>query len=247
MKNRTLHRDLQIPLYIQLRELLMSDIRDGVLKPGEMIPTEFDLMEEFGVSRNVVRQAIGDLVDGGYLIRMRAKGTFVSTPTANVEQLSSQEAFRETVMNKGAIPVTKVLAMEVLDAEADIAALLGVPVDTRIIRIKRLRYSNDVPVSLSTAYLPYAKCSFVLEHRFQTDSLHRVLSQRYDTRVYRSTQRFEARMAHSAEADLLEIPQSSVVQCVTRQGYNRMNAVIEVTIAVYRGDFELSFETVERT
>ena len=246
MKNRALNRELQIPLYVQLRELLLSDIRDGKLKPGDMIDTEFDVMKEFGVSRNVVRQAIGELVEGGYLIRKKAKGTFVSTPTANVEQLSTQEAFRETVMKKGGIPVTKVLAMEVLDADDEIAALLGVEVETRIIRIRRLRFSNDAPVSISTSYLSFAKCSFVLEHRFLTDTLHRVLSQRYDTRIYRSTQSLEARIAQDEETVLLEIPKSSVVQCVTRRGYNRMNAVIEVTIAVYRGDFELNFETVEK-
>ena len=246
MKNRALNRDLQVPLYVQLREVILSDIREGSLKPGEMIATEFEVMKKFGVSRNVVRQAIGELVAGGYLIRKKAKGTFVSTPTANVEQLSTQEAFRETVMKKGGIPVTKVLAMEVLDADDVIAALLGVPVETRIIRIRRLRYFNDVPVSISTAFLPYAKCNFVLEHRFLTDTLHRVLSQRYDTRVYRSTQSLEARLAQEEESELLEIPKNSVVQCVTRRGYNRMNTVIEVTIAIYRGDFELSFETVEQ-
>ncbi len=204
-------------------------------------------MEKFGVSRNVIRQAIGDLVDGGYLIRKKAKGTFVSTPTANVERLSTQEAFRETVIRKGDIPVTKVLSMEVLDADEQTAELLNVDVGTRLIRIHRLRYASDVPVSVSSSYLPYAKCSFVLEHRFVSDGLHRVLSQHYETRIYRSTQRFEARRAFDDEAALLGIDSGSVVQCVTRKGYNRMGSVIEATISVYRGDFELEIETIEQT
>ena len=51
-----------------------------------MIPTEHELMEQYAISRNVVRQAIGDLVEGGCLIRKKAKGTFVSAPSANLEK-----------------------------------------------------------------------------------------------------------------------------------------------------------------
>ena len=135
--------------------------------------------------------------------------------------------------------------MEVLDADADIAKRLEVRDGLRVIRIVRLHYSNDTPVSLSKAVLPYARCNFVLGHRLQTDSLHRVLSYRYDTRIYRSVRKIEARLAKDDEVEMLGIEPGSVVHCVTRKSYNRMNAIVESTIAVYRGDFELSFENVE--
>ena len=74
-------------------------------------------MEQYSISRNVVRQAIGELVEGGYLIRKKAKGTFVSTPSANLEKISTLDPFRESALRTGAIPTTKVLSMEVLDAD----------------------------------------------------------------------------------------------------------------------------------
>lgn len=245
MRQQTLNKNLNVPLYVQLKELILGDIQKGALTAGDMIPTEHELMDAYSVSRNVVRQAIGELVEGGYLIRKKAKGTFVSTPSANLEKMSTLELFRESALRSGAIPTTKVLSMEVLDADAEIAERLEVGEGTRVIRIVRLHYSNETPVSLSEAVLPYARCSFVLGHRLQTDSLHRVLSYRYDTRIYRSVRKMGARLAKDDEVEQLGVEPGSVVNCTLRKSYNRMNAVVESTIAVYRGDFELSFETVE--
>lgn len=245
MRQQTLNRSLSVPLYVQLKEYILGDIQNGTLTAGDMIPTEHELMEVYSVSRNVVRQAIGELVEGGYLIRKKAKGTFVCMPSANVERMNTLDLFRESALRGGTIPTTKVLSMEVLDADSDIATRLGVKEGDRCIRIVRLHYSNDRAVSLSDAVLPYARCSFVLGQRLQTDSLHRVLSYRYDTRIYRSVRKIEARLAKEYEVGKLGIEPGSVVQCVTRKSYNRMNTIVESTIAVYRGDFELSFENVE--
>lgn len=245
MRQQTVNKNLNVPLYVQLKELILGEIQSGALKAGDMIPTEHELMEQYSISRNVVRQAIGELVEGGYLIRKKAKGTFVSTPTANLEKISTLEPFCESALRTGAIPTTKVLNKEVLDADEEIANRLEKDVGTRVIRILRLHYANDVPVFLSEAVLPYSRCSFVLGHRLQTDSLHRVLSYRYDTRIYRSVRRMSARIATDSEADKLEIEPGSVVNLMLRKSYNRMNEIVESTIAVYRGDFELNFETVE--
>lgn len=245
MRQQTLNKNLNVPLYVQLKELILGDIQNGTLSAGDMIPTEHELMEQYAISRNVVRQAIGELVEGGYLIRKKAKGTFVSTPSANVEKTSTLELFRESTLRSGAIPTTKVLSMEVLDADEEIAQRLEIAPGIRVIRIHRLHYADDTPVSISEAVLPYSRCNFVLEHRLQTDSLHRVLSYRYDTRIYRSVRTMGARLAKDNEVELLGVAPGSVVNCSHRRSYNRMNTIVESTISVYRGDFELSFETVE--
>ena len=176
MRQQMLNKNLNVPLYAQLKELILGEIQSGALKAGDMIPTEHELMEQYSISRNVVRQAIGELVEGGYLIRKKAKGTFVSTSSANLEKISTLEPFRESALRTGAIPTTKVLSMEVLDADEEIANRLEIDVGMRVIRILRLHYSDDMPVSLSEDVLPYSRCSFVLGHRLQTDSLHRVLN-----------------------------------------------------------------------
>jgi len=244
MLEQNLNRNIGIPLYYQLKEILLGEIRNGQLKPGDMIPTELEIKEKLCVSRNVVRQAIGQLVDEGYLVRQKAKGTFVSTPSANLEQIKTEDAFREMVIQQGAVPSTQVLSMEVLDADDTLADLLGIVKQTRVIRVRRLRSANGKPISINTSYLPYSLCAFVLGYRLEDVGLHHVLGLRYNTRIYRSTRKIEARISSHEEAQLLQMDNDSVVQCMSRCSYNRNNTIVEVTFAIYRGDFELSFDTI---
>ncbi len=73
-----LDKHSSIPLYAQLRELLVEDIQDGIYKPGDRIPSELDLCKQFDLSRPTVRQAISDLVADGVLTIEKGKGTYVT-------------------------------------------------------------------------------------------------------------------------------------------------------------------------
>lgn len=70
-----LDRHSSIPLYAQLRELLVEQIQDGFYKPGDRVPSELTLCEEHDLSRPTVRQAISDLVADGILVIEKGKGT----------------------------------------------------------------------------------------------------------------------------------------------------------------------------
>src|SRR3972149_10250614 len=73
-----LDRTTGIPLYLQLKQIVLGWIEQGELSPNDPIPTEDELCERFGVSRTTVRQAIGDLIVEGHLYRRRGKGTYVT-------------------------------------------------------------------------------------------------------------------------------------------------------------------------
>ena len=68
-----------IPLYKQIVRYLDTQIKAGIYGPGDKLPTENELMEKFGVSRITVRSAVKELEDAGIVVRVRAKGTFVSS------------------------------------------------------------------------------------------------------------------------------------------------------------------------
>lgn len=91
MRQQTLNKRLNVPLYVQLKELILGDIQNGTLNAGDMIPTEHELMEMYSISRNVVRQAIGELVEGGYLVRKKAKGTLIER--SNASKIKSERVF----------------------------------------------------------------------------------------------------------------------------------------------------------
>lgn len=70
--------DSTIPFYLQVKNYIKHSILEGELKPGDIIPSERELMKQFGLSRSTIRKAIKELEYEGYLVKVQGKGTFVS-------------------------------------------------------------------------------------------------------------------------------------------------------------------------
>jgi DNA-binding transcriptional MocR family regulator len=90
-----LDRDSAVPLYLQIRDALRSEILAGEYQDGDRLHGEADLVQRFGVARGTVRQALDLLEREGYLRWERCRGTFVSrtgiaagTPVANPPTIS---------------------------------------------------------------------------------------------------------------------------------------------------------------
>lgn len=73
-------KEKQLPKYMQLKQEILSWLHTGKLKPNDRMPSENEIAEQFGMSRQTVRQTFGELEKEGWLYRMQGKGTFVSTP-----------------------------------------------------------------------------------------------------------------------------------------------------------------------
>jgi GntR family transcriptional regulator of arabinose operon len=73
-------KEKQLPKYMQLKQEILSWLHTGKLKPNDQMPSENEIAEQFGMSRQTVRQTFGELEKEGWLYRMQGKGTFVSTP-----------------------------------------------------------------------------------------------------------------------------------------------------------------------
>ena len=74
-----------IPLYAQLKDLVLERIASGQYPAGQQIPSELNLCEELALSRPTVRQAIAELVAEGTLVIQKGKGTFVSAEPERLE------------------------------------------------------------------------------------------------------------------------------------------------------------------
>lgn len=67
-----------IPIYFQLKTLLLEEILSGVYRPGERLPTEHELCAIYGISRTPVTRALSELAQDGVILRHRRRGTFVN-------------------------------------------------------------------------------------------------------------------------------------------------------------------------
>lgn len=153
------------PKYRQISDSLRLKIESGDLPPDRQLPTETDLSNEFGVSRNTIRDAIKSLISLGLVETRPGQGTFVARPLDPlVTTLSADKstglgggegvAFRSEVSEKNRVPQTSEPDVGLKTASGEIAARLGVPEGTYLISRHQQRFIDDVPYSLQTSFYP---------------------------------------------------------------------------------------------
>src|SRR5690554_6426334 len=143
---KKLNRDIPVPLYYQLKETILSEIKKENYKKGDAIPTEKELSEIFDISRTTVRQPVKELVNEGWLYRVKSKGTFVSSPKINQNFVQSIESFNDEIRNSGRVPRTELIDFNVLVPPEDIAKELGIKPDEQAICVHRIRFADEEPI-----------------------------------------------------------------------------------------------------
>ncbi|KRO00877.1 GntR family transcriptional regulator [Companilactobacillus kimchiensis] len=181
-----------IPLYLQIKNNLRFKINSGEWIDGDKIPSEMELGETFNVSRITIRHALDELVQEGYLIRQRPKGTFVREPQ-DLKQKSSYTlvtSFTQEMQELGKKPTTIWAHVKKISANELFARRLNVDVGTPLLSLKRLRGADDEIITYSETYTPYHK-GFSLNSSDYKGSLYEYLA-KFDIHVNQQTEYVEA-------------------------------------------------------
>lgn len=235
-------RSSVIPYYVQLKHSLEEDIRKGKWKAGDKIPGESELIENFGVSRTVVRQALRDMVYEGLIRREKGKGTFVSEPKLSSKSLlQSLEGFYQDMAKKGFEPITKVLEQGIIPASPKVAAYLKLDAMTAVIKIIRLRFIEEEAIVLVTSYLPFELCRDLVNVDLSRSSLYVFLEQECKLVIARGRRRINAVSATEEEAELLAIKVGAPLLKIDSVSYLEDGTPLEYFHGLFRGD-RLRFE-----
>lgn len=225
-----------IPLYYQLKEAILNNIKDGTYPQGSMVPKEQDFCDGLGISRTTVRQAITELVHEGWLYRVKSKGTFVSRPKITQDFIKKLEPFNEQISRKNRIPSTKLIELKIITASKHVAENLKIQPGDEVIYLYRQRFADNEAIVTIRTYLPYRSCAYIMEHDFEQESLYHMLSEKEETRVCMAHRIIEAVEATTEDARYMEIKPGKAIQLSTTVGYNIFSQPIEYSIARYRGD-----------
>lgn len=236
-----LDKSVPIPLYFQLKELILSEIKNGNYPSGSLIPTENELSETFEISRTTVRQAITELVQEGWLYRVKSKGTFVSQPKITQDFVTKLESFNKQMSRLGIKATTEVIEFKTVKAPEVVAEALHLSDKEQVIVLYRRRFADGEPIVTVKTFLPYKTCSFLLDHDFTKESLYELLGQSDSTKITRVQRRIEAVEANSEDIHHLNVKRGKPILFFTSIGYNIYDQPLEYSLARYRGDHN-SFE-----
>ncbi|HSV95657.1 MAG TPA: GntR family transcriptional regulator [Spirochaetota bacterium] len=142
-----------VPAYYRLQEALRKKIEEMQWRPGEMIPSERLIAQEYGLSVGTVKKALGNLVYEGYLFRIQGKGTFVSGTTLRRGSLRYYRMMESFAGEEADLSVS-LLGISRIDGFEPACSLLGLTVKKRLFVLRRLFLSGDIPMVYSVSYMP---------------------------------------------------------------------------------------------
>lgn len=161
-------------VYDQIQEL----IAELGLKPGDRLTTETELAEIYGVSRSTVREALRLLEQEGTVHAVQGQGRFISASgSLRLERpMTKYESITEVLTARGYSVSSAVLGVSLGTANAKESDALGIPVDSEVIRLLRIRYGDGEPLVISANTLPRETMPGPIEHRDWSGSLTAALA-----------------------------------------------------------------------
>ncbi|OON96515.1 MAG: GntR family transcriptional regulator [Candidatus Epulonipiscioides saccharophilum] len=223
-----------IPMFYQLKQILLHDIESNFYPVGTMIPTELELSKMYSISRTTVRQAVLDLVREGYLTRQKGKGTLVAKQKLSNSFVQQTENFQLGLDHINA--QIYLLGFKRIKATSEIAQILNLENGSDILYLHRKRIVDNEPLATIITYLPFERCSFLTNHNLENESLYDLLSLDSDNKVVKLKKRIEVTEANDQDVKLLEIKKGKAIQLFYTVGSNADGVPIEYSIARYRGD-----------
>lgn len=224
-----------LPLYYQIKQNLLELVESSRFTAGDLLPAESEMGEYYGVSRLTVRQAVGELVRDGVLVRERGRGTFVARPkTTHIMVRTS--GFSERIKELGQTPSSKVLSYEVIPATANVAENLHIADGSPVYKLVRLRSVDGEPQLIETTHLPQAMFPNMEAVDFSQVSLYSTLAQRFDCLVTAADEVFEPVLVTSYEADLLSVKAKSAALLLEIIAYDQFGNRVEYNKSIIRGD-----------
>lgn len=200
-----LNKDIPIPLYYQVKRMILNELASGNLKLGDKLPAEIEFCEHLQLSRPTVRLALNELVAEGILIRKKRSGTFVAEPKIELGLDICIEQFRQHMEATARECSVEVLDLCIVDKIGEINQRLSLTANERLIYLKRKWVVGSCPVVYNATYLSESFWNDIKDQDFTKHDLFEVLEQCATSPVSRRRVKVEAVLASKNDIELLEI------------------------------------------
>ena len=226
-----------MPLYHQVEQVIRHRIATGTYPPDGKIPSEYELGAELDVSRITIREAVGELVADGLLVRVQGKGTFVTpnldAPPPPIKYNGFIEAIYDHALSLHCTRVD-IKRVPVLPKLRELLVLR--PTAKELIRIERTRHHGSEPYSYVVNYLPLTIGSQIDASRLRDVPLMTILEQDLNIPIISASEIVEAAGADPVVAEQLQVPVLHPVMHITRIMYTEHQKPFEVVEVFYRSD-----------
>jgi GntR family transcriptional regulator len=223
------------PLHQTISETLLNEIEAGTYAPGEQLPSEYQLMMRFDVSRITIRRAIANLTHQGLVEAQRGRGVFVRTHHKVAYRLANPLVFFEDdLARQGVTSSIQNLTFEQLPAPPTVQDALQLPAQALVYRQVKVLLIDHHPAAVDTSYIladlgdTYA--TELKQHMtFSTLERHGIIIQRIEAT-------FETSHANQALSQSLDLPLGSPLLTYRYTAYGQDDRPLVYGYAPSRSD-----------
>lgn len=233
---KSVDKTSQIPLYIQLMEIIKDMINNNELQEGHFLMSERDICKIQNVSRMTVNKAIINLVNEGVLERQQGKGTFVSYKKQKLTY-EKMQGFTEIAKGKKLKVKNKILKFK-LDKPSDmVKEYLQLKDNSSLIfQIERVRFIDDDPTILEKIYIPEYMCPNLNESLIDNNSLYTLYREKYMHKTQIAKQVINPIVLDKAQSKLLNVDLNSLALKIDRVVFTDKEDVLEYTSSLFITD-----------
>ena len=221
------------PIYIRIVEDIKEKINSAELNPGDTVPPETALCKEYGVSRMTVRKGLAILTSEGYIFSVPGKGSYVQKPQANKYTLYYDE------MNNpiNSVDNARLLEVTIIMPDEKLADELQITRNKHVIKIRRLFYTDGVPVAYDIKYLLYNKGMPIVEKEIEQATFQEMVSDSIPTFAPKKRLSISAQIPNEEIKRYLNIYDELALLVVEQKLYNKEKKPIGIGVTSYRGDY----------
>lgn len=226
---------------------LKKKIEDGVYPAGTLIPSEYQLTEQYSCSRNTARRAIAILGHLGYVQSIHGKGVqVIYTPVHQAEfSFGGIESFAETAARNHLNVRTEVVQFTKMKTDSRTAEKTGFPEGSDVFYIQRVRRIDGRAVILD---INVFLCSQVpgLTRNIAEGSIYRYLEEEVGMKIITSRRSITAERATEIDNKYLDLLDYDFVAVVTSRTYNEKGIQFEWTQSRHCPDSFVFYDTATR-
>jgi len=226
-----------VPLYSQLKNIIIEKIESGEYPGDSRIPSEQELCEQYDISRPTVRQAINELTSNGYLYKQKGKGTFVTNSKSKVD-IKDFTGFTDSILdsqNPGQHDILSLRAVECSEVPF-LEKVFDITPKYEVAEIIFLTTDKGKTLSLNTSYIPMWLFPEILDDIKEKKPSYEILRGKYPLLPVKSRSTLEVVFTAQNEAHYLKIQTGLPLIKIENILYSKNGQVVEFVIAKYRAD-----------
>lgn len=235
-----------IPLYSQLKSLIIEKIQCGEFAENSQIPSEQELCELYDISRPTVRQAITELTASGYLYKEKGKGTFVSKSKSLVD-IKNYSGFTDSILDSQVPGNRKIASTTIIDSNslAGLNEIFGISYNTHadFAEIRYVTEQNNEILALNTSYIPLNYFPNIIDEIKEKKPSYDILRGKYPLIPVKTRSTLEVVYTEQADAQLLQVQMGQPLLKIENILYSKSGQAVEYIVSKYRADkCKLAFE-----